>query len=420
MKQIHYLILLLSFNGLVTKSPLYAQSTTDFEKVDCLKEEVICLDKIQKVFDWSKQHASKLYLEVERTKKFPRSIGKGLREIRDWTSGFLPGIFWLLYEYNGDDELRQKAAFLTALLEEEKNNIVDHDIGFRIYSSYGRGFHLLNDPDYKQVIIDAANSAIVRYNPKVKAIKSWEPNLKRDWKFPVIIDNLMNLELLFAATEMTGDSIYYDIAVQHAYTTKKHHYRSDFSTSHVIDFDPETGSFRKRDWNNGHGDVDTTTWSRGQSWGLYGYTMAYRFTENKDFLKQAEDIGQFLLNHPNMPEDYIPYWDYSYDGSSDTRDASAAAILASGLLELSQYSKEYGEWFFQYAVKILNSLQTTSYMAEPHTNHNFLLKRATGNFTRNSEVDGPLIYADYYFLEAMMRYAKMTNQFDSITLNQID
>lgn len=415
MEQFRFLILLISFNGLVIKSPLYAQSTTDFEKVDCLNEEIICLDKIQRVFDWSKQHASKLYLEVERTKKFPRSVGKGLREIRDWTSGFLPGIYWLLYEYNGDDDLREKAAFLTALLEEEKNNTVDHDIGFRIYSSYGRGFHLLNDSEYKQVIIDAANSAIERYNPKVKAIQSWESNLKRDWKFPVIIDNLMNLELLFAATEITGDSIYYDIAVQHVYTTKKYHYRSDFSTSHVVDFDPETGFFRKRDWNNGHSNIDETTWSRGQSWGLYGFTMAYRFTENQEFLKQAENIGQFLLNHPNMPQDFIPYWDYSYDGPSDTRDSSAAAILASGLLELSQYSQDHGEWFFQSAVKILNNLQTASYMAEPNTNHHFLLKRATGNFMRNSEIDGPLIYADYYFLEAMMRYAKQTNQFDAKT-----
>ncbi len=411
MKQIQYLMLLIPLNSFVINSPLYSQSTYNIEKVECMNEEMICWDQIQRVFDWAKQHVSKLYLEVQKTNKFPRSVDKGFRDIRDWTSGFLPGIFWLLYEFDGDIDIRKKAEFLTALLEDEKNNIIDHDIGFRIYSSYGRGFKLLDNSDYKQVIIDAANSAIRRYNPKVKAIKSWEPSLKRDWKFPVIIDNMMNLELLFAATEITGDSIYYDIAVQHAYTTKEYHYRSDFSTSHVIDFDPETGSFRKRDWNNGHDNIDKTTWSRGQSWGLYGYTMAYRFSRNKEFLEQAENIGRFLLNHPNMPQDYISYWDYSYDGKSDTRDASAAAILASGLLELSQYSKDYGELFFQTAVKILQSLQTTSYMAEPNTNNNFLLKRATGNFMRNSEVNGPMIYADYYFLEAMMRYTKLTYQF---------
>ncbi|MDO5980040.1 glycoside hydrolase family 88 protein [Flavivirga spongiicola] len=364
---------------------------------------------VDNLFKKTVLHLNNAWDSIEQTKRLPRSIERGFRHIGDWTSGFYPGNLWIAYEKTGNQNLLEKAKFATELLDEEKYNIRDHDIGFRIYCSYGRGYELTKKPEYKDVIVQAAKSAIQRYNPKVKAIMSWEPRPDRDWQYPVIIDNMMNLELLFAATKFTGDSKFYDIAVNHAIKTMEHQYREDFSCSHVVDFDAQTGEFRKRDWNNGNNDPSTAAWSRGQSWGLYGFTMVYRETKDKQFLEQAEKIAGFILNHPNMPKDMIPYWDYNAPEIPTLRDASAAAILASGLIELSQLSED-GEKYFEAGEKILNSLASPEYFAEPGTNGDFVLKHATGNYIRKSERDGTLIYADYYFLEGLMRYTKIKNQ----------
>ncbi len=363
---------------------------------------------IDSIFQKSVQHLNAMYATVEKTKQLPRSLDRGFRPIEDWTSGFYPGNLWLAYGYTKNADLLKKAQFATKLVEEEKYNTTDHDIGFRIYCSFGTGYQLTNSPEYKEVIIQAAKSAITRYSPKVKAIMSWEPQPKRDWQFPVIIDNMINLELLFAATKFTGDSTYYKVAVNHANTTMKYQYRADYSCSHVIDFDANTGEFRKRDWNNGNSDPSTAAWSRGQSWGLYGFALMYRETGDVKYLKQAENIAKYILENPNMPDDMVPYWDYNAPKFPTLRDASAAAILASGLMELSQLSKN-GKTYFKAGEKILSSLSSPQYFAEPGTNGNFLIKHTTGNFLKNSELDGPLIYADYYFLEALTRYKELVN-----------
>ncbi|MCG8306892.1 MAG: glycoside hydrolase family 88 protein [Cytophagales bacterium] len=364
-------------------------------------------NEIDVIFQKATEHLLNAWDSVEQTKRLPRSIEKGFRPIRDWTSGFYPANLWISYEYGKDPDLLEKAEMASAIIEDEKYNTQDHDIGFRIYCPYGRGYDLTNDPEYKEVIIQAAKSAIQRYSPAVRAIKSWGSRPERDWQYPVIIDNMMNLELLFAATRLTGDSVYYNVAINHALTTMKNQYREDYSCSHVVDYDSLTGAFRKRDWNNGNNDPATSAWSRGQSWGLYGFTMVYRETRDERFLDQAEKIADFLLSHPNMPEDMVPYWDYHAPEVPTFRDASAAAIMASALMELSGYPEKNGKRYFEAGEKILKSLSSPEYLAEPGTNGDFLLKHATGNNLKKSERDGTLIYADYYFLEALLRYMEI-------------
>ena len=367
--------------------------------------------EINTIFKKAEQHLNNAWDSVQATQHMPRSIERGFRPIKDWTSGFYPGNLWIVYQQLGTEGLLQKAQNASAIVEDEKYNTKDHDIGFRIYCPYGRGYELTKSPHYKEVIIQAAKSAIQRYNPTVKAIQSWEPKANRDWKFPVIIDNMMNLELLFAASKLTNDTTFYNIAVNHAKTTMVNQYRSDNSCSHVVDYDPKTGEFRKRDYNNGNNDPKTAAWSRGQSWGLYGFTMVYRETQDEQFLKHAEKIAEYILNHPNLPADMVPYWDYNAPETPTLRDSSAAAIMASGFIELAQYSKDKGAVYFNAAEKILKSLASKKYLAEPNTNGDFLLKHATGNYLKSSERDGTLIYADYYFLEALERYLKVKHQF---------
>jgi hypothetical protein len=363
---------------------------------------------ISHAFEVIEHQAEAQLPEVKSQGLTPRSIDKGLRPSRDWTSGFYPGILWYLYEYTGDKQWQKAAAEVTALLEKEQYSTQDHDIGFRIYCSYGNGYLLSGKDEYKTAIINAARSLSMRYNEKTRCLMSWNPNEKRDWKFPVIIDNMMNLELLFEATRLSGEESFTQVAINHAVTTMKFQYRNDYSCPHVVDFDPETGSFRRMDYNNGFCDPKTAAWSRGQSWGLYGFTLMYRETKDKQYLAFAESIADFLINHPNLPEDGIPYWDYHAPKIPTMRDASAGAIMASALLELSTFSVQ-GERYFEKAELILKSLASAPYLAEKGTNGNFVIQKATGNYLNGSEVNGPLIYADYYFTEALLRYLKITN-----------
>lgn len=394
----------------VIGSVIYACGNVGSKSENNTKEKsdyLISNEKIDTIFEKAIVHLNNSWDSVRVTGRFPRSIDKGFVPISDWTSGFYPGSLWIAYEHSQDPELLEKAKYATELLEEEKYNTKDHDIGFRMYCSYGRGYEFTNSQEYKNIIIQSAKSAIQRYNPKVKAIMSWPPREERDWQYPVIVDNMMNLELLFAVSKFTNDSTYYNVAVNHALTTMKNQYRKDFSCSHVVDYDSISGAFRKRDWNNGNNNPENAAWSRGQSWGLYGFTMMYRETSDEQYLKQAENIADFIINHPNMPEDMVPIWDFSAPDVSTIRDASAGAILASALMELSQLSKENGTTYFKAGEKLLSSLSSPEYFAEPNTNSDFIIKHAIGNFKNNSEMDGTLIYADYYFLEALLRYAKI-------------
>jgi len=342
----------------------------------------------------------------------PRTIEKGqLKPVpsKDWTSGFFPGELWMLYSFTKNEEWKKLAEQYTALMENEKTNGTSHDVGFKIYCSFGSGYRLTHDPAYRAVIIQSARTLSTRFNPKIGSIRSWDHH--RDlWDFPVIIDNLMNLELLFEATRLTGDSSFYRIAVTHANTTMKNHYRPDHSSWHVVDYDTVTGQVkRKMTW---QGANDSSAWARGQAWGLYAYMMCYRYTHDPIYLEQAEHIASFILNqdHQHLPADKIPYWDFNAPGISnggmgtEPRDASAAAIIASGLYELSAYSKQ-GAAYRAAADTILVSL-TDHYRAPAGTNKGFILLHSTGQKPTNSEVDVPINYADYYYLEAVLRSQK--------------
>ena len=266
--------------------------------------------------------------------------------------------------------------------------------------SYGNALRLTGNETYKDVIVQAARSLSTRFNPTTGVIQSWNANSKKDWEYPVIIDNMMNLELLFDATEFSGDSTFYHIAVSHADNTIKNHYRPNYSTWHVIDYSKTDGSVRHRNTHQGY--ADESSWSRGQSWGIYGYVLCYRKTKNPAYLAQAEKALDFIATHPNYPEDGVPYWDFDAPEIPDTyRDTSAASILASALYEISTYSdkKNYKAW----ADKIMTSLSGPDYRAQAGENGFFILMHAVGSLPHNSEVDVPLNYGDYYFLEALKR-----------------
>jgi unsaturated chondroitin disaccharide hydrolase len=322
-----------------------------------------------------------------------------------WTSGFYPGTLWYLYEYSNDPKIKEDAVSITARVEREKYTTSNHDVGFMLYCSFGNGLRITGDTSYNEVLLTGAKSLSTRFRPNIGCIQSWGSSSR--WQCPVIIDNMMNLELLMWAFKKSGDSSFYKIAVTHADTTIKNHFRSDYSTYHVVSYDTVTGKVQVK--NTAQGFADESAWSRGQSWGLYGYTMMYRETKLDRYLKQAEHIADFLINNPNMPEDKILYWDFSAPGIPDaTRDASAAAIMASALIELSGYvDPEKGKIYLNVAETQIRTLASPLYTAKPGTNGNFVLMHSVGSIPANSEVDVPLTYADYYFIEAMMRYRKL-------------
>ena len=368
--------------------------------------------KLANVFADAEKQTNVMLQEIPKAKSAnadlvsPRTLNKGELKLvasRDWTSGFFPGELWFLYEYTGNKEWKQQAESFTANIEREKTNGGTHDMGFKVYCSFGAGFRLTNDQHYKEVIIQSAKTLSTRFRATTGTISSWDHSGDK-WAYPVIIDNMMNLELLFAVTQLTGDSSFYKIAVTHANTTMKNHYRPDNSSYHVVGYDSLTGNVIKKSTHQGY--ADESAWSRGQSWGLYGYTMCYRFTKDKKYLEHAEKIAAFILNHPNMPKDLVPYWDFNAPNiPNEERDASAAAILASGLYELSTYSIN-GKLYKEKADKIIESL-TNNYRSAIGENKGFILLHSTGSRPSNSEVDVPINYADYYYLEALLRSKKL-------------
>ncbi|WP_353134464.1 glycoside hydrolase family 88 protein [Pseudopedobacter sp.] len=335
----------------------------------------------------------------------PRTVEQGeLRLVasKDWTSGFFPGNLWYLYELTKDEDRKVQAEKFTALIEKEKMNGTTHDMGFKIYCSFGNGYRLTGNQHYKDVIVQSAKTLITRFNPKVGALRSWDHNSDK-WDFPVIIDNMLNLELLFEATRLTGDSTYHDIAVKHANTTMKNHFRPDYSTWHVISYNPETGAVEKRNTHQGYS--DDSAWARGQAWGIYGYTMCYRYTKNPAYLAQAENIARFIFSNKNMPKDLIPYWDFDAPKIPDEpRDVSAAAVISSALYELSTYSKK--EDYLKLAKKITATI-ASKYKSADGMNKGFILDHSTGHYPKNSEIDVPINYADYYFLEGLVREERL-------------
>ena len=319
-----------------------------------------------------------------------------------WCSGFFPGALWYLYEYNPSNALIDYARNYTARIENEKHNKGTHDLGFMLYCSFGNGYRITGDTAYRNIMLTGAESLASRFNPTIGCIQSWEAN--RRWKFPVIVDNMMNLEFLFWASKELGDPKYRDICISHADATIKNHYRADYSSYHVVSYDPETGQPEVKNTAQGHS--DESAWARGQAWGFYGFVVMYRETKDKKYLEQAKHIAGFILNHPNFPADKIPYWDFNAPDIPNTiRDASAGAIIASALIELSGYvDAALAKTYLDVAETQIRTLSSPEYFAEKGTNGNFILKHSVGSLPGKSEVDVPLTYADYYYIEALLRF----------------
>lgn len=366
---------------------------------------------ISRGLDRAAEQAVLMAKELENAEgRLPKSIKDGKLETSNcywWCSGFFPGELWYLYEYTQKPELKKYAELYTDRLEKVQYVTTSHDVGFMLYCSYGNGLRLTGNKQYRDVLVQGARSLSTRYNPVVKALRSWNHG---DWQFPVIIDNMMNLELLTWAGKETGDTTLVNIATEHANTTLKNHFRKDYSTYHVVSYDTITGLPDVKQTHQGY--ADESAWARGQAWALYGYTMMARETGDEAYLQQAKHIASFLMNHPRMPEDKVPYWDFDTpDIPNTTRDASAAAIMASALIELSQIDQSSeAAGYLAYAEDQLRSLSSPEYLAEAGTNCNFVLKHSTGYFKAGSEVDVPLSYADYYYVEALMRLKKIIEE----------
>ena len=364
------------------------------------------LDVINSSLDFAVMQYSGMLESLKNTDELPRTINPDgslkTEGSRSWTSGFFPGSLWYLYEYTGDSKWKKAAHQKTMFLEKEKYNKNTHDLGFMLYCSFGNGYRLTGNEDYKPIILKGSESLSSRFNPLIGCIQSWGTRPK--WQFPVIIDNMMNLEMLFWSSKASGNPTFGKLAEVHANTTLNNHFRDDYSSYHVVSYDTITGNVEVKQTAQGY--ADESSWARGQAWGLYGFTMAYRETGNQRYLDQAIGIADFLINHPNLPADKVPYWDFNAPGIPNAnRDASAAAIICSALLELQKYADhQKANEYLQVAEQMLRTLSSPAFLASKGDNQNFLLQHCVGHMPTNVEIDVPLNYADYYYLEALIRY----------------
>ena len=305
------------------------------------------------------QIQDKLRFSVEmfseiRTDKLisPRSVENGkivMVPSKDWTSGFFAGELWMMYELSLDSYWKEKAVEYTLPLEQEKWNGKIQDLGFKMFCSFGKAWQNTKNPEYRNILIQSAKTLATHFKPNVGCIRSCDCNSEIE-DFPVTIGNMMNLELLFWAAKETGNELFKEIAVKHAETTMKNHFREDYSSYHMVDYNPETGEVQHKNTQKGYS--DDSAWSSGQAWGLYGFTMVYRETGDKKFLRQAENIASFILNHPNLPENLIPYWDFNAPNiPNEPYDASAAAVIGSALYELSTFSLQ-GKTYLESVYKL--------------------------------------------------------------------
>ena len=353
-----------------------------------------------------------LLQDAEKANRIPRTLDEEgnihwTNPKFDWTEGFFPGSCWYLYEATQDDQWKLAAEKFQAFYEDHKYKTSNHDLGFIFNCSYGNGYRLTKNEAFKDIMTAAADSLLTRFNPNVGCIKSWDIDsgwqAERGWKFPVIVDNMMNLELLFKVSEFTSDPKYKEAAITHANTTIKNHFRDDNSSVHVVDYDPDTGAVRGKYTAQGY--ANESSWARGQAWGLYGFTVCYRFTKDRTYLEQAEKIAAYILNFEGTPKDGIPYWDYHAPNiPNEPRDVSAATITVSALLELNTYSDRD---YMPAIDNIMTSLASDDYTAKIGENKHFVLKHSVGSIPHGNEIDVPLNYADYYYLEALNRYKNL-------------
>ena len=331
-----------------------------------------------------------------------------MRSIYGWTAGHFPGSLWYLYEATGDGFFKDRATVWTEILEPNKTVDSNHDVGFITYCSFGNARRILKTDRYDAILAETADSLARRFSEPLGLLRSWGEKDETK-EFLVIPDNMMNLELLEAVSKFTGDPRFDRIARSHATVTMKHHFRADGGTYHVLNYDQRPGFLGAvQEIRRGQGRSCETAWSRGQSWAIYGYTMMYRFTKDPTYLAFAQKVSDFAIGHPNMPVDGVPYWDYGAPG--EERDTSAASIMASGLLELADFvGGEKGSSYRVFAVKQLLSLASPDYFSEGDEIGHFLLKHGVGHKPGGSEIDTPLNYGDYYFLEALVRFRAISS-----------
>ena len=365
---------------------------------------------VKKEFAFAAKQYEGMLLSHPDITKFPQSTkpdGSPDNRVSSWwCSGFFGGSLWYIYEFTGDNKWKNAANIWTKAVEKEKYNKGTHDLGFILYCTFGNGYRLTKNKEYIEPMLTGAKSLATRFNPAYGVIKSW--NQFQDCKYPVIIDNMMNLEFLLWAAKNSNDTSLYNIAIKHADNTLKNHFRPDFSSYHLVGYEEGEKVYSKR---TVQGANDSSAWARGQGWALYGYTMMYRETKDPKYLKQAEGIAGFIMNHPNLPKDKIPYWDFNAPNiPNEERDASARAIYASALLELCNYSPENKRKYFSFAEQILKSLSSPEYKAQLGKNNYFILKHSVGHKPAKSEINTPLVYADYYYLEALLRYNRFFTQ----------
>ena len=340
--------------------------------------------------------------------RIPKTIDKLGRmvyiPIDDWCSGFFPGSLCYLYQLTNDKSWLVQSKRFTEALDSIQYLTWHHDVGFMIGSSYLNIYRLNPNTAYKKAIIQTAKSLCTRFRKKAGVIQSWNVDRgwqsKRGWTCPVIIDNMMNLELLFEATRLSGDSTYWKVAVSHANKTLENQFRKDGSCYHVVDYDPNNGAVLHRQTAQGY--ADNSAWARGQAWAVYGYTVCYRYTHDRKYLDQAVKTLNFVMQNPNLPDNLIPYWDFDAPNiPNEPRDASSAACIASALYEMNNYLPDNG--YTSLADRIIRSLSSPEYRAPLGKNGCFLLMHSVGSIPHNNEIDVPLNYADYYFLEALTR-----------------
>ena len=340
--------------------------------------------------------------------RIPKTIDKLGRmvyiPIDDWCSGFFPGSLCYLYQLTNDKSWLLQSKRFTEALDSIQYLTWHHDVGFMIGSSYLNIYRLSPNKAYKKTIIQTAKSLCTRFRKKAGVIQSWNVDRgwqsKRGWTCPVIIDNMMNLELLFEASRLSGDSTYWKVAVSHANKTLENQFRKDGSCYHVVDYDPNNGAVLHRQTAQGY--ADNSAWARGQAWAVYGYTVCYRYTHDRKYLDQAVKTLNFVMQNPNLPDDLIPYWDFDAPNiPNEPRDVSSAACIASALYEMNNYLPDNG--YTSLADRIIRSLSSPEYRAPLGKNGCFLLMHSVGSIPHNNEIDVPLNYADYYFLEALTR-----------------
>lgn len=384
---------------------LAACNRQEISQFDVKKEIGYCTEQINRALDSLKQADGSYDYTMEPRNILGEETKWNCRKAcaEEWCSGFWPGILWMDYGVTKDENVRQQAeGFTESLAVLTQKPAFDHDLGFLVLSSYGKGYEQTGNEDYKKVMLAAADSLATLFNPIVGTILSWPRHVKDYGGHNTIMDNMINLELLLWAAENGGRQELRDIAVQHAETTMAHHFREDGSCYHVAVYDTLTGDFIKGQTHQGY--ADSSMWARGQSWAIYGYTMVYRFTKDKRFLDFTQKVTDIYLKRLHeTSNDWIPLWDMDDPrGQLAPKDASAACVVASALLELCQYvSEEKSNEYVAAATAMLKDLSTEKYQSR-EKNVSFLL-HSTGHHPAGSEIDASIIYADYYYLEALLR-----------------